>query len=259
VALVVSKRDSLLSVLKDSTRQRILLLLQKQQPLAYSELMAETKVSNTGRFNYHLKILADFLEKGEDGKYRLTERGSHAAQLLTNGSTWNLNGNGKADLGSTVLIGIFGCALVLLNPIIIENFLGISLVVGLWPSISTALYGFLVPGAFMWLLCDRCFKNREFQNVIKAPLFSILLLVSVVVVFALIYELALLIWGIRIGISPLQKGVSAPQTIVQNGGTETVQQMAYSSFPVLALPFAGIYSLAGFLLAEALQGLRERI
>jgi hypothetical protein len=232
------------------------LSLQKQQALTYGELMAQAGISNTGRFNYHLKILADFLEKDDDGKYRLTERGSHAAQLLTNGSTWNLNGNGKTGLRSTALIGSFGCALVLLNPIILENFLGIPLVVGLWPSISTTIYGFLVPGAFVWLLCNRYLKNREIQNRIKAPLFSILLLVCFVVAFALIYQIALLMWGIRIGFPPLQKGVSAPQTIIQNGGTETIQQTTYSTLSFPMLPFAGMYSLAGFLLAEAIQRLR---
>jgi hypothetical protein len=258
---MVPRRDSLLGVLKDSTRQRILLLLQKQQPLTYSELMTQTEVSNTGRFNYHLKILADFLEKSDDGKYRLTEKGFHAAQLLTNGSTWNLNGNGKTDLKSTVLIGTFGCALVLLNPIILQNFLGIPLVVGLWPSISTTLYGFLVPGAFMYLLCNRCFKNREIQNLIKAPLFSILLLVCFVVVFALTSEIALLAWGIRIGFPPLQTGASVPQTIIQKTGTqahatETIQQTTYSTLSIPMLPFAGIYSLVGFLLASAIQRFR---
>jgi hypothetical protein len=253
---MVSNQDSFLSVLKDSTRQRILLLLQKHQPLTYSELMTQVKVSNTGRFNYHLKILADFLEKDDDGRYRLTEKGLHAAELLMNGSAWNFGGNGKTDPRRTVLIGTFGCALVLLNPVILENFLGIPLVVGLWPSISTTLYGFLVPGAFMWLLCDRFLRNREIRNLVRAPLFGILLLLCIVVVFALTYEIALLAWGIRIGFPSLQKGVSVRQTIIQNGGTETIQQTTYSNLSVPMLPFAGIYSLVGFLLAEAVRRLR---
>jgi hypothetical protein len=253
---MVSEQDSLFMVLKDSTRQRIVLLLQKQQPLTYVELMTRSKVSSTGRFNYHLKILADFLEKGDDGKYRLTEKGSHVSQLLTNGSIWNLNENSKTNLRNIILIGTFGFALVLLNPIIIENFVGIRLVVGLWPNVLTTLYLFLVPGAFMWFLSNRSFKNREIQNLIKAPLFSVLLLVCFVVAFALLYWLALLVWGIRIGFPPLQTGVSAPQTIIQDGHSETIQQMTYGTLSIPMLPFAGIYSLVGFLMAEAIQRLR---
>ena len=41
-----------------------------------------TQVTNTGRFNYHLKALGDLIEKLDDGRYRLTERGQIAVQLL---------------------------------------------------------------------------------------------------------------------------------------------------------------------------------
>lgn len=46
------------------------------------ELMNLVKVKNTGRFNYHLKALGDLIEKMEDGRYRLSERGQLAVQLL---------------------------------------------------------------------------------------------------------------------------------------------------------------------------------
>jgi hypothetical protein len=256
---MVSGQDMLFRVLKDSTRQRIVLLLQKQQPLTYVELMTQSKISNTGRFNYHLKILADFLEKDEDGKYRLTEKGSHVAQLLADGSTWNLDGNNKGNFRSIALVGTIGFALVLLNPAILENFVGIPLVVGFWPSIVTILYVFLLPGAVMWFLSNRRLKNREIQNLLKAPLFSILLLVCIVVIFALVYFLALLVWGVRISFPQLQKGVSAPQTTIQNGHEVlTFQQVTYSTMPILAFPLAGIFSLVGFLMAEAIQRLRGR-
>jgi hypothetical protein len=256
---MVSEQDSLFKVLKDSTRQRIVFLLLRQQPLTYVELMTQSKVSNTGRFNYHLKILADFLEKGDDGEYRLTEKGYHAAQLLANGPTWDLGRNNKINLRSVFLIGTFGFALILLNPAILENFIGVLLVVGLWPSILIAFYGFFVPGAFMWFLTNNRLKNHEFQNRIKAPLFSILLLVCFVITFALVYLLVLLVWGIRIGFPPLQTGVSAVHTVIQNGHEVlTAQQMTYTSLPIPMLPVAGIYSLVGFLVAEAIHRLRER-
>ena len=46
------------------------------------ELMNQVKVTNTGRFNYHLKVLGDLIEKMSDGRYKLTERGQIAVQLL---------------------------------------------------------------------------------------------------------------------------------------------------------------------------------
>lgn len=73
---------SLHKILNDSTRRNIVLHLNEKGPLAYMELMNLLKIKNTGRFNYHLKILDNLIEKGEDGKYRLTERGQLASQPL---------------------------------------------------------------------------------------------------------------------------------------------------------------------------------
>lgn len=256
---MVSGQDSLFRVLKDSTRQRIVLLLMKEQPLAYVELMTRSKVSNTGRFNYHLKVLADFLEKDDEGKYRLTEKGSHAAQLLADGSAGIWNGSSRANSRGIALIGFVGFVLILLDPAILENFVGTRLVASLWPGVLAALYGFLLPGAFMWFLCDRRLKSHDIQNTVKAPLFSVLLLVCLVIVFALAQWLALLVWGVRISFPLWQDGVSSPQTIIQNGHEVMVQRMTYGTMSILMLPLAGIYSLVGFLAAETFQRLRRRV
>ena len=69
-------------ILKDPTRREILKLLNDKGPLPYVELMAQAKVTNTGRFNYHLKVLGDLIEKLSDGRYSLTERGCLAVQML---------------------------------------------------------------------------------------------------------------------------------------------------------------------------------
>jgi hypothetical protein len=50
--------------------------LSRKGQLAYMELMNLPEITNTGKFNYHLKILGNLIEKGEDRKYRLNERGS---------------------------------------------------------------------------------------------------------------------------------------------------------------------------------------
>ena len=44
--------------------------------------MVLAKVTNTGRFNYHLKMLGDLIEKQADGRYSLTDRGRLAVQML---------------------------------------------------------------------------------------------------------------------------------------------------------------------------------
>lgn len=73
---------SLNKILKDKTRRRIILLLHEQGSLSYVDLMKGMGIANTGRMNYHLKVLGDLLKKTEDGKYILTEKGNIAAKLL---------------------------------------------------------------------------------------------------------------------------------------------------------------------------------
>ena len=73
---------SLHKILKDETRRKIVLLLNEKGSLSYTHLMKTLKISNTGRINYHLRILGDLLSKREDGQYVLTEKGTLASRLL---------------------------------------------------------------------------------------------------------------------------------------------------------------------------------
>jgi len=73
---------SLHKVLKDETRRKIILLLQEKGSLSYVDLMKALGITNTGKMNYHLKVLGDLLSKKEDGQYALTEKGTLASRLL---------------------------------------------------------------------------------------------------------------------------------------------------------------------------------
>ncbi len=73
---------SLHKILKDETRQNIVLQLNEKGILSYTELMDNLGFLTTGLLNYHLKVLDDLIAKNDDGKYALTERGKLAAKLL---------------------------------------------------------------------------------------------------------------------------------------------------------------------------------
>ena len=68
--LMTVQFSELHKILKDPTRKAILKCLNEKAPLTYVELMDLAKVTNTGRFNYHLKILGELIEKQGDGRYR---------------------------------------------------------------------------------------------------------------------------------------------------------------------------------------------
>ncbi len=69
--------ESFQKVLNHSIRRKVILTLRQSGSLSYMNLMVAVAASNTGKFNYHLKILADLIEKDSDGKYLLTEKGSN--------------------------------------------------------------------------------------------------------------------------------------------------------------------------------------
>lgn len=80
---MTSSIDSLHKILKDETRRKIILLLQENGNIGYTDLMDRLDILSTGTLNYHLKVLCDLLEKNEAEKYILSEKGKLAYRLLT--------------------------------------------------------------------------------------------------------------------------------------------------------------------------------
>jgi len=56
---------SLHKILKDPIRRKIVIHLGNGS-LAYMELMNLLEIANTGKLNYHLKVLGNLVEKGDD-------------------------------------------------------------------------------------------------------------------------------------------------------------------------------------------------
>jgi hypothetical protein len=58
-------------------------VLRQDGPMSYVDLLNTLKITNTGRLNYHLKVLGDLVKKdGQDGRYELSEKGVVALDLL---------------------------------------------------------------------------------------------------------------------------------------------------------------------------------
>jgi len=74
---------SLHKILKDETRQKILILVNKKGSASYTELLNSIEHISTGLLNYHLKVLGDLLAKNSEGQYMLSETGKLAFSLLT--------------------------------------------------------------------------------------------------------------------------------------------------------------------------------
>jgi len=68
-------------IFKDETNRKALFLLNEKGALTFDEFIAALDVTS-GMFAYHLKVLNDFLEKTDEGKYVLSEKGKQAHELL---------------------------------------------------------------------------------------------------------------------------------------------------------------------------------
>jgi hypothetical protein len=74
--------ESLSDVLKHRIRRKIILTLSEKGSISYVDLMSIVGITNTGKLNYHLKILGDLIKKVESGKYSLSDEGQLAVQFL---------------------------------------------------------------------------------------------------------------------------------------------------------------------------------
>lgn len=134
---------SLHKVLKDETRQRIVLLLSEKGKLSYTELMNFLHIRSTGKMNYHLKILGNLILKDDYGSYMLSNKGKLATQLLKEFSE-NLPSKNVIQLSKRILLagmaaytlfsiiiltlyvqGVINLHILLLNEIISTSLLGV--------------------------------------------------------------------------------------------------------------------------------------
>jgi hypothetical protein len=99
----MSGLTSLHKILKDETRQKILLLLGEGGSVSYTDLMIAVEIGSTGKLNYHLKILNGLIAKNKDGLYSLTEKGKLAIRLMEE----FCEEKNKSQQNSTFLKGYF--------------------------------------------------------------------------------------------------------------------------------------------------------
>jgi DNA-binding transcriptional ArsR family regulator len=172
---------SLHKILKDETRQKIILLLNEKRSLGYTELLDATEVGSTGRLNYHLKVLSELLQKNENGQYSLTEKGKLASQLIVEFPDKKVSSQTEVHLSRRMVVvgiitysifatgflalyvqGVMNLSTLLLNELIATGFLGIFLVslilnkIGIKLSIKPQLSSGKIFNVVFWALVCTC-------------------------------------------------------------------------------------------------------
>jgi predicted transcriptional regulator len=112
----MSGLTSLHKILKDETRQRILLLLNERGSLSYTDLMTEVGIESTGKLNYHLKILNGLIAKNESGQYSITEKGKLAIRLMEEFCEKKSQSQQEASFPKAyfIVVGLFSAILLIL-------------------------------------------------------------------------------------------------------------------------------------------------
>jgi hypothetical protein len=183
---------SLSDVLKNPIRRRIILTLSGSACISYVDLMKLVEVSNTGKFNYHLKTLGDLIQKDANGKYCLTEKGRMAAQLLQKFPEKEAEPK-SLRMADATLIGFAGFVVVAANPILLVGLLLMiwELTVQPFPvlvvfGVSSFLFSLVIPGAIMWFLSVRRANSHDLYDLLKPPFVAFLLSLIILLVMYLV-------------------------------------------------------------------------
>jgi hypothetical protein len=253
VGLMSVDFESLSDVLKQPIRRKIILVLSERKSVSYVDLMNLVDIVNTGKFNYHLKILADLIEKDENGRYTLSEKGQLATQFLQKFGGKEIE-QAPLRMADAVLIGFTGCVLTFINP-------------GFWSAFFIALmeieipqhffvvlglldFGFalLLPGGVMWLLAVRRGRSHDAYELFKPPL----------VTFFLLLLLTIVMFLLNIGLTVT---VTSPLTNVPSGNPNqsvSTQSMMQTSLSTILL-LGSVFSFLGVAIAELGGRVRKRI
>lgn len=247
---------SLSDVLKHPVRRKIILALFERENLSYVDLMNFVGVSNTGKFNYHLKILGDLIEKDQNGRYILTEKGQMAAQLLQKFPE-KMPQPTILSMADAAVIGFAGVVLTVVNPVFwisaIIALLKIELDVSFFLLIgfSNFAYTLIAPGAVMWLLTVRRTHSHDMYDLLKPPLITFILLLVLLAIMLLL--------KVNLVITIKSPTIQGPQGQT-DGGHWSTEQYSLMQTSLQTLLFQGlILSFLGVLIAELTSKLRKRM
>lgn len=161
------------------------------------------------------------------GRYRLTEKGQIASELLKKFPEKRAEPK-PLTMGDALLVGIAGFLMLFAFPLIylpLAGFLGSFLLV--------TIYELLVPGGVMWWLTVRRAKSHDFYDLLKPPLIPMSLIIGWIILMTLL-------------------DVSFSITLAMRSDSGQVQfgMMGFMGFLVL-----GFFPFIGVVIAESLHRL----
>jgi len=155
--------SSLHKTLSDNTRKNILTLLSERGALNYTEIMTTLSINNTGRLNYHLKALTDLIMKDADGRYRLTEKGQLAANMLK--TFPERIQNGSSNLRKLVSVVLISVGILMIAPVIALGAFFLAVHAALAEAFLLFLTIVLVLGLVLAIVGFLTYKNQLLKSI----------------------------------------------------------------------------------------------
>jgi predicted transcriptional regulator len=265
--------ESFQDVLKHPIRRKIIVALSENPSLTYTDLMRVTDSRNTGKFNYHLKVLADLIEKDENGKYGLTEKGRLAVQFL---QTFKEKQKEPSPLrmADASLIGFAGFVVTLANPVFWVSLFFAQANVKSYPLFMVLMalsfiFALVIPGFLMWRSAVRRSHSHDAYDLYKAPLFTFLMLLALLILMVVFNVPVGKTVSIQIG-PTISGNVTLPTTTpigsLPTHGNVTSSaswsKSTYAVFPVFLATCVGsglVFSFIGVALSELGSRIKRKI
>jgi hypothetical protein len=246
--------ESVQDVLKHPIRRQIILSLNANPNLSYMDLMNIVETKNTGKFNYHLKVLADLIEKDANGRYMLTEKGRLAAQFLETFKRRKIASPNNLRMTDALLIGFAGFVLTFANPFFYGLMYATAFNSQSYPLFLSWLFALIVPGAMMWRFAVRRSGSHSAYDIFKAPLITFLLLLPIFVAFMILMLTSNVNFFTEVSI-PIDSHHWQNQNTTWGYSHEAVFNVGFPG-----VVYAGmVYSFAGVAIAEFASRVRKKI
>lgn len=96
MAVIEESISKILSILSHPIRRKILRYIGDKGEQSFTELMKALKI-DTGKMSFHMKSLRELLEQTPSGKYKLSNSGQKALEIISDLEFWAISGEIKSS------------------------------------------------------------------------------------------------------------------------------------------------------------------
>ena len=181
-----NEHDVIFAALKHPVRRRILLLLEQNGEVSFTDIQRAVGINDTGLMSYHLKELAPLVERSARGKYSLSEVGQTSIVLFRKAGKERLRSSTAVRRELEKLIGeivflFFIVGVTLVVPLSVDIYVSVqnlyttpNLSLGQMVGMYLVSLSGMIFGIILFAFYDRHYFSKNMKtNVIHSTIFAI--------------------------------------------------------------------------------------